>query len=65
MFVLVPLMIETALSRNPGIPTFGDNLASYVRVVGNGNMSPILPDWKPWLDLGPDSRDPVPETHVN
>ena len=39
-----PRTIGTTLSQNPGIPTSGDNPASYVQAVGNGNMSPTLPD---------------------
>ena len=58
----IPQLIGTALSRNPGILASGGNPASYVRVVDNGNMSPILRGWKPWSDLGPVSQGLVPET---
>ena len=58
----VPQMTRIALSRNLGIPASRGNPASYVRAVGNGNMSPALPDWKPWPDLGPNSRGLILET---
>ena len=58
----IPRMTGTALSRNFGIPAFGGNPASYVRAVGNGNMSPALPGWKPSSDLGLDGHDLVPKT---
>ena len=48
----VPQLTGTALSRNPGILASGGNPASYVRAAGSGNMSPILPGWKTWYDLG-------------
>ena len=62
MSAFVPRMTGTALSRNPGILAFGGNPASYVRVVGNGNMSPVLPGWKPWFDLSPAGHGLIPET---
>ena len=59
MSVLVPQMTGTALSRNLGIPAFGGNPTSYVQDDGRNNTSPVLPNWKPWPDLGPDGHDPV------
>ena len=64
MSVFVPLMTWIALSQNPWILTPKGNAASHVRDDGNGNMSSVLTDWKPWSGLGPDSRDPVPEILV-
>ena len=58
----IPRTTRTALSQNLGIPASRGNPASYVQTVGSGKMSPALPDWKPWPDLGPDSRGLVPET---
>ena len=62
MSVPVPQMTGTALSQNPGILAFKGNPASYVRAVGSGNMSPVLPGWKPWSDLSPAGHDLIPET---
>ena len=56
----VPLMTGIALSQNPGILFSEGNLASYVQADGNGNMSSVLTDWKPWSGLSPDSLGPVP-----
>ena len=42
--VHVPLMIGTEVSHSLGILASADNLISYVRVDGNGNMSSILTD---------------------
>ena len=53
--LLVPLMTGTALSQNPGI------LASYVLAASSGNMSLVLPGWKPWSDLGLIGHSLVPE----
>ena len=39
----------TELSQNPGIPVFGGNPSSYVRVAGSGNITSVLPIWKPYL----------------
>ena len=58
----VPRTTRTALSQTPGIPISGGNLFSYVRVVGNGNIPPVLHDWKLWLDLGLDVHSLVPKT---
>ena len=52
----VPMMIGTALSRNPGIPASRGNPASYVYADDRNNKSSVPPDWEPWLDLGPDGR---------
>ena len=62
MSALIPWLTGTALSRNPGILAFGGNPASYVRVVSNENMSPVLLGWKHWYDLGPTSQGLVPKT---
>ena len=62
MSVPVPQMTRTALSQNPGILAYGGNPASYVRAVGSGNMSLVLPGWKPWSNLGPDGHSLVLET---
>ena len=62
MSALVPRMTRTALSRNPRILASMGNPSSYVRAVGSGNMSPVLPNWKPWPNLGPDGRGLVLET---
>ena len=62
MSVPIPRMTETALSRNPGILAFEVHLASYVWAAGSGNMSPILPTWKPWSDLGLACQGLVPKT---
>ena len=37
VFVRVPLMTKTDVSRSPGIPASEGNPASYVQVDGNGN----------------------------
>ena len=55
------LMFRTEVSCIPGILASEVNLVSHVRADGNGNMSSVLTDWKPWSGLGPDSRDPVLE----
>ena len=60
----IPLMTGTALSQNPGILAFKGNPASHVRADGNGNMSSVLTDWKPWSGLDPDSHDPIPKILV-
>ena len=57
----VPLMAGTEVSRILGIPASAGNLVSHVQVDGNGNMSSILSNWKPWSGLSPDRRSPVPE----
>ena len=57
----VPLMIGIEVSRIPGSPASTGNLVSHVWVDGNGNMSLVLTNWKPWSGLGPDSCGPVPE----
>ena len=62
MSMPVPLMTGTVLSQNLGILASEGNPASHVQVDGNGNMSAVLTDWKPWSGLGPDSRDLVPKT---
>ena len=64
MFTPVPLMTRTEGSLNPRILSFEGNLISHVGVDGNGNMSYVLTDWKPWSGLGPDSRGAVPEIRV-
>ena len=64
MSTYVLLMTGTEVSRIPGIPASASNLASHVRADGNGNMSVILTDWKPWSGLGPNSRGPIPEILV-
>ena len=60
--LLVPLMTGTALSQNPGILASEGILASYVLVASSGNMSLVLPSWKPWSDLGLTGHSLVPET---
>ena len=40
-------LTRTRLSRNPGIPVFGENPSSYVRAVDNGNTPSTQLDWKP------------------
>ena len=57
----IPLMIGTEVSRILGIPASAGNLVSHVRADGNGNMSSVLTDWKPWSGLSPDSLNLVPE----
>ena len=47
MYVLVPLMIETTLSRNPEILSFGGNPTSYVEADGRNNKPAVPPDWEP------------------
>ena len=44
VFVHVPLMTGTEVSRIPRIPAFMGNLVSHVRADGNGNMSSVLTD---------------------
>ena len=61
MPAFVPLMTGTEVSPILGIPASVGNLVSHVRADGNGNMSSVLTDWKPWSGLGPDSYGPVPE----
>ena len=61
----VPRMTGTALSRNPRIPGSVGNPTSYLQAGGRNNTSLVLPDWKPWPDLSPDGRGPVPETLGN
>ena len=58
---LVPLMIGTKVSHISEIPASAGNLVSYVWADGNGNMSSVLTDWKPWFGLGLDSRGPILE----
>ena len=58
----IPLMIGTALSRNPGILASKGNPASYGQADGRNNKSSVPPDWKPWPDLGLDSCGLVPKT---
>ena len=58
----IPRMTGNALSRNPRILAFGGNHASYVRPAGSGNMSPVLPGWKPWSNLGLAGQGLIPET---
>ena len=65
MSTLIPRMTGTALSRNSGILASRGNPALYVRVASSGNMSSVLPSWKPWFDLGPVGHDLVPETFAN
>ena len=52
----IPLMIGTALSRNPGIPASGGNPATCVQDDGRNNKSSVPPNWEHWPDLGPDGR---------
>ena len=59
----VPLMIGSALLRNPGIPTSWGNPVSYVQAVGRNNISLVLPNQMPHFGFGPDGRDS--ETHTN
>ena len=63
VFTLVPLMSGTKVSHNHGIPASAGNLnlVSYIRADGNGNMSSVLTNWKPWYGLSLDSRGLVPE----
>ena len=42
MFVHIPLMTETTVSYNPGIPTFEGNFVSCVQDDGSRNMSSAL-----------------------
>ena len=44
---IVPLMTRTGVFHNSGIPAFKDNLVSYVKAGGNGNMSSALSVWEP------------------
>ena len=61
VFMPVPLMTGTEVSHIHGIPASTGNLVSYVRADGNGNMSSVLTNWKPWSGLSIDSRGLVPE----
>ena len=53
MSTSVPRMTGTALSRNPKILASRGNPTSYVQADANGNMSLVLPSWKPWSNHGP------------
>ena len=61
---LVPLMNGIEVSLIPGIPTSASSLVSHAQADGNGNMSSVMIDCKPWSGLGPDSHGPVPEVLV-
>ena len=47
VYVHIPLMTGTEVSRSLGIPASAGNLVSYVRDDGNGNMSSILTGEEP------------------
>ena len=46
MSVTVPLMSQTTLSLNLGIPAFRGNPVSYVQANDRNNKSSVLPDWE-------------------
>ena len=60
----IPLMTRTKVSCITWNPSSAGNLVSHVQADGNGNMSSVLTDWKPWSGHGLDSRGPNPEILV-
>ena len=60
----VPLITGTEVSRIKWIPSSAGNLISHVQADGNGNMSSVPTDWKPWSGLALDSHGPIPEILV-